>query len=160
MGGLPKLTAFILFFQHTNMPYEEDKEKTVTMQRWKKVKQYAYQKKKKVPIVFPGNYPVHNPVNWGHNQYNEDVLDKLDEAVFDKLREKKDKKKHYKAENLKEQITNAKNTSWANLLKRGKMIGCGTNAGIEANLRARYSANNDGWWKPLCMADVDEPASP
>jgi hypothetical protein len=160
MAGLPKLTAFILYFQqpHLKTPYKRSKEKTVTMQRWGSVKQYDKDKDK--PVEFPGNFPVHNPVNYGHTQYNDDVLAKLMSEVFNQLRKKKKKNEHPEPKDLKGQITSVKDYFWSELQERGKGPGCAGKNGVEANLLARYDANNEGWWRPLCMAEVPEPASP
>jgi hypothetical protein len=159
MAGLPKLTAFILYFQRDpTMPFDASQEKQVTMLRWGTVKKYKKDRKER--IKFPGDFPVHNPVNYGHTQYNKDVLAKLMREVFNKLRKKKKKNEHFKPQDLKGQITSVKDFFWSDLQRRGKGPGCAGKNGIEANLRARYDADNEGWWKPLCMADVPEPASP
>ncbi len=158
MCGLPKLTAFILYFQTTDMKFDASKEKTVTMKRWGKVAQYANQKG--VKIAFPGNFPVHNPVNWGHTEYNNEIYTKLDSEVFDDLKESKDEQAHFDPVDLKRAITEVKDAAWDELVRRGSMEGMTGKFGIEANLRARYQKKNKNWWKPLCMTDVDEPASP
>lgn len=162
LAGMPKLTAFILYFQRDRtMPkFDASKEKTVTMRRWGKVKKYKSQKD--IPIAFPGDIPVHNPVNWGHTQYNEDVDEHLTSEIWNALRKKKKKKKaHFKPEDLKDKLTSAKDKFWKKLLKRGKGPGFGEHKGIEANLRHRYDRGSEkGWWQPLCMAKVDMPTSP
>jgi len=140
------------------MPFNAALEKTTTMKRWKKVEQYDNQKHLK--IKYPGDLPVHNPVNWGHTQYNEDVLAKLDGDIFDELRSKKLSNEHFKPEDLKKQITAVKDKFWGDLRGRGALEGMSGKFGIKANMKARYDENNDGWWKPLCMVDVPEPASP
>lgn len=161
MGGLPKLTAFILFFQDdTTMPYIHDREQTVTMRRWGTVKQYANQAAKRVE--FPGNLPVHNPCNWGHTDYNDEVAIHLKANVWSVLKQLKDIGKHPTPEAIKEMLLEEVEYFWGELVSIGQGPGGGGCSGVEANLRNRYDKAADGWWKPLCMSRnvTSTPASP
>jgi hypothetical protein len=158
MGGLPKLTAFILWYQNQpGVEYEEAKEKTVTMRRWGTVKQYKNQEH--LPVVFPGDFPVHNPVSFGHVYYNTEVTDYLNKEVFQKL---KDSEAHPKPKEIKQQLLDAQDAFWGNLAKQGSGPGGGGLRGIDANFRNRYGKAKNGWWKPMCMSKsvTAAPASP
>lgn len=159
--GLPKLTAFILWAQaDPNMPYNRRREKTVTMRRWGKVR--AYLKEKNVKVAFPGDFPVHNPVNWGHTQYNKHVFKKL-EPLFESMKPKKGQKPGHppfkdikaKLEKVRDEFKNQLGT-----ISKTKHPGA-LDGGIEPNLRARYDQAKDGWWKPMCMTkSTPKPISP
>lgn len=159
MAGLPRLTAHILHYQTILPAYQEKKEKQVTMRRWGTVKPYRSQAHLKSPTD-PGNFPAHNPCNWGHTRYNKEVLRMLDGRIFDELRRKKKDREHFTPKDLKEQIAAVKDDCWKLLEARAHQEGIPTKKGIKANLMARYDEDNHGWWKPLCMTDVEEPASP
>jgi hypothetical protein len=159
MGGLPKLTAFILHFQRKAqaVEYKRKLETTVTMRRWGKVRQYA--KDKQFPIDFPGNFPVHNPCNWGHLEYEEDVMTHLNDIVFAPLQKQVP---HPPPKNVKKELETAQSTFWGILVAIANGPGGGAHVGIEDNFRNRYGTAKDGWWKPMCMSRrVDEaPSSP
>ncbi|QSQ21989.1 hypothetical protein JY651_43750 [Pyxidicoccus parkwayensis] len=151
LGGLPKLTAFILYFQKDpTMAFKKRKEKTVTMRRWGKVQQYANQAH--IPVAFPGDLPVHNPCNWGHTDYIKDVADYLESNVWASLRSMKKKNKHPTPEQIKALLEQAVTDFWDDLVSIGQGPGGGGFSGVEANLRNRYDKAKNGWWKPLCMS--------
>jgi hypothetical protein len=161
MAGLPKLTAFILYFQRDRtVPFQADKEKTVTMRRWGTVEQY--QNQAHLPVVFPGDLPVHNPCNWGHTEYNDEVAEYLEANIWDKLVEKKEAEEHVSTEFIKTELHEAQAIFWSRLESIGKEPGGGGFRGVEANLRNRYDKSRDGWWKPLCMSSrvTSAPMSP
>jgi hypothetical protein len=162
MGGLPKLTAFILYFQEDPTMPKLDKrlEATITMRRWGTVKQYKSQAK--MAVRFPGDYPVHNPCNWGHTYYNKEVVTYLDEEIFEPLQRKAKPPEHPKPENIKTQLLAAKDKFWGALKTFGSGPGGGPHIGIADNLRHRHGTAKTGWWKPLCMsrAVTKPPASP
>jgi hypothetical protein len=151
LGGLPKLTAFILYFQKdTTVPFKKRREKTITMRRWGKVAQYDNQAH--IPVSFPGDLPVHNPCNWGHTEYNKEVDDHLTKNVWKTLQNMKKKKKHPTPEQVKALLMEAVEYFWGELVAIGKGPGGGGFSGVEANLRNRYDKAKDGWWKPMCMS--------
>ncbi len=151
MGGLPKLTAFILHFQKDKtVPFVHDREKTVTMRRWGTVQQYANQAHLKVE--FPGDLPVHNPCNWGHTEYNGEVAARLKSNIWTKLEALKEKNKHPKPEAIRQMLMNEVTHFWNELVSIGAGPGGGGFSGVEANLRNRYDKAQDGWWKPMCMS--------
>ncbi|MEK6750494.1 MAG: hypothetical protein AABY83_15045 [Pseudomonadota bacterium] len=159
MAGLPNLQSFILYFQKdSTVPFVKANEKTTTMLKWgsiaKKTNEAA------IPIAFPGDFPCHNPVNFGHVKYNANVADYLEENVWVVLLKKKAKNVHFKPQDVKEELEDAKDHFWKDLVKRGKGLGGGGCLGVEQNIRNRYGTAKNGWWKPLCMADVpEEPVS-
>jgi hypothetical protein len=158
MGGLPKLTAFILWYQNQpGVPYIEAKEMTVTMRRWKTVKQYKNQAH--LPVVFPGDFPVHNPVSFGHVHYNTEVVDYLNTEVFEKL---KSSEAHPKPKDIYAQLNTAQQKFWGNLVKRGSGPGGGGIRGVDQNFRNRYDKAKNGWWKPMSMSAkvTSAPVSP
>lgn len=162
MAGLPKLTAFILYFQKDpTMPkLDPALDRTFTMRRWGTVKRYKSQAG--WDIVFPGPYPVHNPCNWGHTLYNQEVTNWLKEQIFDQLKKKAKAPAHPVPEDIKTQLIKAKDKFWGSLKDLGSGPGGGIHVGIEDNLRHRYGTAKKGWWRPLCMsAAVNKaPASP
>jgi hypothetical protein len=161
MGGLPKLTAFILYFQKDEtMPFIFDREQTVTMRRWGTVKQYANQATQS--IEFPGDLPVHNPCNWGHTDYNDEVAARLEDNIWTTLRAMKEENQHPKPEDVRAMLMDEVAHFWGELVKQGQGPGGGGFSGVEANLRNRYDKASDGWWKPLCMSKkvTKAPASP
>jgi hypothetical protein len=162
MAGLPKLTAFILWAQYKDkIPYEHEMETTITMRRWRTVRQYKKELAK--PIAFPGEWPVHNPTNWGHTQYNEEVTTYLDSQIFDPMREKAAQKppKHFTKKQVEALIKVARNHFWKQLRDIPTEPGGGGLVGIEKNLRNRYGRAKNGWWKPMCMSrSTPRPTSP
>lgn len=152
LGGLPKLTAFIMYFQRDpNMPkFQKRREKHVTMRRWGKVEPYAIESE--VPLTFPGDLPAHNPCNWGHTEYTKEVDTYLKTFVWDPLKNMKKKKKHPTPEQIKALLMEAVKHFWSELVAIGQGLGGGGFSGVEANLRNRYDKAKDGWWKPLCMS--------
>jgi len=158
MAGLPKLTAFILALQSdSSIPYQCSHEMTVTMRRWGTVKQYANQAC--MPIVFPGNFPVHNPCNWGHTEYSKAVTDHLKTEIFKPLSKKKKKNQHFKPEDVAAQLKAAQAKFWGKLAVRGSLPGGGGCMGIYENFKHRYGKAKNGWWKPMCMVDLPSPPS-
>jgi hypothetical protein len=158
MGGLPKLTAFILWYQdQAGVEYDESKEMTVTMRRWKTVKQY--QNQLHMTVEFPGDFPVHNPVSFGHFDYNKEVTDYLNKDIFQKL---KASEAHPKPREIKQMLIDAKDAFWEQLEDLGKGVGGGGLKGIDKNFRNRYGKAKNGWWKPMCMSKAvkSAPASP
>ena len=156
MAGLPKLTAFILSLQKdSSIPYTRALELTVTMRRWGTVSQYDNQKH--ISIGYPGNFPVHNPCNWGHTIYNENVYKRIEDEIINLLNKKKKKQKHLKPESVRTQIETIMKAFWADLVARGSGPGGGGCVGTKENLQHRYGKAKNGWWKPLCMADLSHP---
>jgi hypothetical protein len=161
MAGLPKLTAFILYFQRDKtMPFKRKQEKTVTMRRWRHVDQYTNQAH--IPIEFPGDLPVHNPCNWGHLEYSDEVDKRLKKRIWDKLRQMKKQKNHPKPEGIRNMLLAEVRFFWGDWADIGNGPGGGGFSGVEANLRNRYGKAKDGWWKPLCMSRnvTSAPSSP
>jgi len=159
--GLPKLTAYILFYQRDDEnKTKRARENTTTMRRWGTVKKYASDIERGLAdATDPGNWPVHNPVSWGHTVYNKKVYAQLREEIFDELESKKLSNKHFKPENLKARIMGVKDAWLGKLKGRGTLTGIPKKKGIKDNLLARHQKNNQKWWIPLCMVDVEEPAS-
>lgn len=152
MGGLPKLTAFILYFQKDKtVPFISAREQTVTMLRWGTVTQYANQAHK--AVEFPGDLPVHNPCNWGHTLYNDEVAARLEDNVWSVLRDMKEEGQHPEPKDISAMLKDEVDFFWNSLIAIGKGPGGGGFSGVEANLRNRYDKAQDGWWKPLCMSE-------
>jgi len=157
MGGLPKLTAFILALQ-ADMPItpaQRALELTTTMKRWGTVDPYKVDVKRLgKAATFPGNFPVHNPVNWGHTVYNSEVTSYMINQIFNLLQEGEE---HPEPKDIKSQLETAVTTYWSILTGIGESLG-----GTKFNLENRYGATKDFWWKPLCMspAITEPPASP
>lgn len=170
MAGLPKLTAFILWAQRQKnpdgtpaYPYEEAKETTVTMRRWGTVEKYKNQTN--WPVEYPGEFPVHNPVNWGHVKYDKEVAAFLEDELFKKMRQKAAKKpqEHFTPQQVKAIINRARDKFWSQLTTIPKSSPPGAVPGgtIADNLRHRYDTAKDGWWKPMCMVEkAKRPISP
>lgn len=165
LAGLPKLTAFILWGQDdAEMPNMTDlrrkNEKTVTMKRWDHVQRYK--REAKVKPTFPGDFPVHNPTNWGHVQYDKDVKARLDDEIFSKCKKKNGKPEHPPLKVVKSELIKARDHFWKQLqdIPTAGHDGAAS-GGIKPNLRKRYGEARDGWWKPMCMVwDAPEPQSP
>ena len=160
MAGLPNLSSFILYFQNDpTVPIDTSKEKVTAMKKWGTIKKKDNENR--IPITFPGNFPCHNPVNFGHAIYNEDVSGYLKKNIWNELMRKKREDKHFKPKDVKGKLEDAKTHFWNILVSRGSGVGGGGLSGVESNMRNRYGKAKNGWWKPLCMADVaSEPVSP
>ncbi|MGC3998848.1 MAG: AHH domain-containing protein [Anaeromyxobacter sp.] len=153
MCGLPRLTAFILYFQSDkSIPFVFDRERTVTMRRWGKVAQYLKDQGK--PVVFPGELPVHNPVHWGHTDYNVQVAKSLKQNVFKQIMVRARQEKHFKPEEIRALLEKERQSFWNQLQEIPRKPGGGGLTGIENNLRHRYDSARDGWWKPMCMTET------
>lgn len=160
MAGLPTLKAFILYFQNdSSFPIFKAKEKLVQMRRWGDIRVYKYQKD--IPLTFPGNFPCHQPVSFGHVIYNDDVKARLNRKIWKPLKKNKKQGKHFDPKDVRDQLISAQQYFWDGLVERGSGAGGGGHTGIEANLRNRYGSSKSGWWKPMCMAEVGSaPVSP
>jgi len=158
MGGLPQFNAFILYFQDKpTIPNKKAAEPLKHMRRWGGVDKVKAQKK--TPAYCP-KYPVHNPVNFGHVRYTEEVKDHLEDKVWAPLKKKRKKNEHVEPENVRQKLVEAKNKFWDQLKGRKDKPGGGGIVGIEENLKHRFGAAKDGWWQPISMTDVpDEPVS-
>lgn len=155
IAGLPTLKAFILYFQSDpTFPINKKEEKLVEMKRWGKIKKHKYMKD--IEVKYPGDFPCHNPVSFGHVIYNENVDKDLQKKIWDSLQKKKKMNEHFKPENVYEKLTKVKDDFWEDLKERGEGKGGGNNKGVESNFRNRYSSARNGWWKPMCMADINE----
>jgi len=158
MAGLPRLRDYILYFKYVeNQKPDSDKEKISVMKKWTKIK-----KKNKEKIEYPDDFPVHNPVSFGHVIYNADVKKYLKTEIFDKLEKKTNQGGHFEAEDIKSKLELARDHFWEkNLNKPGAaMVGGGGCIGIKDNFKHRYGKSKNGWWKPMCMAKVrKEPGS-
>jgi hypothetical protein len=162
MGGLPKLTAFILALQSSMpmTPAQRKAELTITMKRWGTVDPYKADVKRLGKVfAFPGNFPVHNPVNWGHTIYNDEVTTYMNDMIFKPL---KRGKPHPEPKSVQGALETAVTTHWTILTGIANGPGGGAHVGTKANLENRYGTAKNGWWKPLCMTKSmpSAPASP
>ncbi len=156
MAGLPQLKAFILHFQRDKtFPYQEKLELTTTMRRWGKIEQHEYQKLAKTPIIFPGDFPVHIPTNWGHVFYSEEVTTWVLDKIIAPIKRKYKPPAHPVPENIKAALESANKKFWGDLVAIGS-------AGIETHFRNRYGTTKAFWWKPMCMSAqvLSPPCSP
>lgn len=96
----------------------------------------------------PENYPIHNPVNWGHTAYNAKVKDDLKQLVWGPLNDKK-KQHQLDAKTVEGELGNLE-TDWHDHLT-------GRGATNQTLWDRRLDPTDNGWHKPFTMWDVPNP---
>lgn len=152
MAGMPTLKAFLMYFRGQATKAERGEESAAQLSRWKKIRTYDYQKA--IPVTFPGDFPCHQPVSFGHAVYNGDVSAKLEDDIWSKLMEKEMEQDHPKPEDIKSKIEKVKDHFWNDLKARGSGAGGGGLSGVKDNFLERNGKAKSGWWKPMSMADL------
>ncbi|WHZ21856.1 MAG: hypothetical protein OJF47_000968 [Nitrospira sp.] len=100
----------------------------------------------------PKNHPAHNPVSWGHVDFNCEVTDFLKTEIWDHLNEKKEEHK-INPESIKGQLDDAAKHFMSTLEARGQR-----GEGTEKEWPRRFDAGNDTWYHPFSMAaDPENP---
>ena len=158
MAGMPTLKAFLMYFRSQATKAERGEESAAQLARWKAIRTYDYQKN--IPVTFPGDFPCHQPVSFGHAVYNGDVSAKLKKDIWNKLVEKADEEDHPEPEDIKSKIVKVKDHFWNDLKARGAGAGGGGLSGVKDNFLERNGKAKGGWWKPMCMADVSPAPTP
>lgn len=158
MAGMPTLKAFLMYFRGQSTKAKRGNESAAQLKRWKKIRTYDYQKG--IPVTFPGNIPCHQPVSFGHAVYNGDVSAKLKKDIWNKLKKKARDEDHPEPEDIKSKIVKVKNHFWNDLKARGGGAGGGGLSGVKDNFLERNGKAKSGWWKPMCMADVNPAPTP
>lgn len=158
MAGMPTLKAFLMYFRGQAKKADRGEENDTQLARWKKIRTYDYQKL--IPVTFPGDYPCHQPVSFGHVVYNGDVSAKLEDDIWSKLMEKEMESDHPKPEDIKSKIEKVKDHFWSDLKARGSGAGGGGLTGVRENFLERNGKAKSGWWKPMSMANLPVAPTP
>lgn len=97
--------------------------------------------------VSPEKHPIHNPVSWGHAEYNELVKDEILAQVWNRLQIKQ-RKHELDASTVKAQLEDSSGKWCDRLVRRA------ANA-----TRDQWSkrGRSDDWYEPFTMADVPDP---
>lgn len=149
--GLPRLWSYMLAYQKTHG--KGDERNKVVSKRYGKI-QLIKDRSKIISETFivPKDYPVHNPVNWGHIDFNEEVSDWLKIEIWDHLDEKKEEHK-INPESIRSYLDKGTNYFYNELINRG-----GREGGTEVNWPKRNEPGNTTWYHPFSMAlDPEEP---
>ena len=97
----------------------------------------------------PEGWPIHNPVNWGHTEYNKIVQDALERRVWRSVAEQR-AKHEFDAPSVKSGLEALSSRWFSELQKRG------ADARRE-NWDRRHDPDDDDWHTPFTMADVPNP---
>ena len=93
----------------------------------------------------PAGFPIHNPVSWGHTEYNKLVATDVKNEVFDPLKEKL--KKHQENPETVEAVMNRLSRRWMKRLqnKQGATV---------AKWMIGNRSGSVAWYTPFLMAPV------
>lgn len=103
-------------------------------------------------FVGPNNLPAHNPVSWGHVDFNGEVADFLKTEIWDHLNENKEEHK-INPESIEGQLKDASTHFISTLEARGQR-----GEGTEKEWPRRFDSGNTTWFHPFSMAA--EPENP
>jgi hypothetical protein len=94
----------------------------------------------------PENLPAHNPVSWGHVDFNKEVVDYLVANIWDTLDENKEEHK-INPEDIQGELEDASDYFMDELKDRGKR-----GDGTAKEWPRRFNAGNTTWYHPFSMA--------
>jgi hypothetical protein len=97
-------------------------------------------------FIGPKNLPAHNPVSWGHVDFNGEVTDFLKTEIWDHLNENKEEHK-INPESIKGQLDDAAEHFMSELNERGQR-----GEGTEKEWPRRFDSGNTTWFHPFSMA--------
>lgn len=153
MMGLPQYHAYHLYYQGlADMEAETDSEREGALVDWFN-KFRATSRKKWLGLLqqteSPEGFPIHNPVNWGHVKYNDQVQQMLVEEVWDQLDDQR-QDHELDATTVKAQLEDISQTAYDYLVQRGGKTS-------KERWRRRDDPDDNGWYPPFTMADVPNP---
>lgn len=94
----------------------------------------------------PENLPAHNPVSWGHVDFNDEVTQYLTTNIWNHLNEKK-KEHKVNPEDIQGALNDASDYFMDELKDRGKR-----GDGTAKEWPRRFNAGNKTWYHPFSMA--------
>lgn len=154
MIGLPVYTSYVLYYQAQDGLVGADATLSAAGALAARAKRYigTYNKKKKetrdgwlgsVAKHSPENLPLHQPVSWGHTDYDKRLRMVLTKQVWNSLSEAKDKH-DVDAENVKSLLDKISSGYKKHLVKRGQ----GAN---RDKWNKRFDMQDRSWFKPFTM---------
>lgn len=150
--GLPHLIAYIIYFKDEGIgshsgtivkalkSFAKDKRFTATTRKRYKAEMLRNS---------PEKHPIHQPVNWGHKEYTEEVAKEIKKYVWDKLNEKQ-KEHDVDAGKIAENLEGVENDNFDFLIERGR-------GATKNNWAKRHQPNNNTWYIPFTMYDAPNP---
>ena len=152
MMGLPHYHAYDLYYQgKSRLAAEADSEQARGMAAY--FNSFKLKSRRRwlsaVQKVSPESHPVHNPVNWGHTDYDEELVQELKQYVWNKISDKK-KKHELDAENVAAALDSVADMNHDYLIDRGQGVSL-------EKWECRIDPDDDGWYKPFTMMDVPNP---
>lgn len=152
MMGLPHYNAYDLYYQgKSRLTIEGDSDQGRKMVAYFNKFKLKSRKKwlSKIQKVSPESHPIHNPVNWGHTDYDDALVDELKQHVWNTISDKK-KEHELDAENVAAALDAVAEMNYDYLKKRGKGVSL-------EKWERRLDPDDDGWYKPFTMMDVSNP---
>lgn len=149
--GLPHYHAYALFYQdEARLKVAGGSDRAAELARWFNTwspgSRMAWLRDlRKNP---PKDLPVHNPVAWGHLEYNDRVLEDLIANVWSPLKGKK-REHELDATSVAAELDKLASRYKKQLESRG--------ATSSALWNRRLDPDDDGWHAPFTMTDVDNP---
>lgn len=152
MIGLPHFHAYALYYGgKEKIDDTTDTEKEKELASWfNKFRESSRKRWLELVIKSPPEpYPIHNPVNWGHAKYNEEVKQQLKVNVWDRVN---DQRKDHKldAEMVETELNNLAKKFYSDLVARGQ-------GASEEKWARRKDPDDNSWYKPFTMTDVGNP---
>lgn len=153
MVGLPHYHAYDLYyqFQATLETSPGDAPKADALVDWFNKYKLAWRSRwlKIIAHIKPEGWPIHNPVSWGHTQYNRKVKISLQKECWARI--DATRKDHaLDAATIKSQLESLSAKYFGHLQNRGK----GTN---KEKWARRHDENDEDWYEPFTMEDCDNP---
>jgi hypothetical protein len=155
MVGLPHYHAYDLYYQQKARleSKQGDAEKSLELVEWfnhaykqdwaeRWLKRFEFTGK-------PEGWPIHNPVSWGHTEYNERVKRELEREVWNPLEAGKANHQEHGA-NVRARLVRFSNDYFELLKARGAKA-------TREKWDERHDPDNDDWHEPFTMADVPNP---
>lgn len=153
MMGLPNYHAYDLYYQSkSRLAYQTDSEQERKLVSWFN-NEFSLKSRRKwleeIQDVSPESHPIHNPVNWGHTDYDEELVQELKQYVWNKTSDKK-KKHELVPEDVAAALDAVADMNYDYLLGRA--------AGVSLEKwERRIDPDDDGWHGPFTMMDVPNP---
>jgi len=152
MIGLPHYHAYDLYYQgRDKLSIEIGEEQEKKLVAWfNKFKDKSRKKwLSQINKISPEGYPIHNPVDWGHVQYNEEIKQGIKENIWDQINEQQ-KKHELDAKNVAGELNDYAKSICDYLKRRG----ADTN---KEKWDSRKNRNDNDWYIPFTMTDVPNP---
>jgi len=148
--GLPTIWDYILAERISG----DQKKKELIELSGSKKKRISRLEKLLKNFVGPIDLPAHQPVSWGHTDFNDEVMLYLKKEVWDPLKVKK-KEHEIEPESIKSKLDKSVKSFQDKLQRRGRREG-----GTEKNWPKRLEKGNNTWFHPFSMASDDDLRAP